>query len=191
MHNAMKISASIMAHPSRTEYISSLREKLGDVQVAYDKGRGMWKTCKAAWKMYDREADFHVVIQDDAIVCDDFYERAKKILEVDYAAYSFYFSNSPALVSMASKGMRAGYVLRPKLHWGVAVCLRTSLIEEMIEYCDKLNDWQDDVRIKKFLEMMHLPVYCPLPSLVSHRADSKSLVDNVVGREAMHFIDTV
>lgn len=186
----MKLSVSVMAHPSRAAMVPTLLGMLPGAQVYWDTNNTIWDTCKGAWKLHDPSADYHVVIQDDAIICQNFEERARKLLESGFSAYSFYFSNSTSLKQMADEALARGGVVRDLLHWGVAVCLKTSLINEMIKYCDKLPDDADDVRIKKFLQHKGIPTFCPMPSLVDHRPDIDSLVDNKPGRKAMYFIDT-
>ena len=77
----IKLSISVMAHPSREKYFGYLKERLGDIPFAIDtESKGVWENCKRAWKLYDPMADFHLVVQDDAIVCDDFLEKANATL---------------------------------------------------------------------------------------------------------------
>lgn len=183
-----------MAHESRVEWFPYLREKLGDVPFSIDKkGKeniGIIKNCMRAWSMYDPTADFHTVIQDDALICDGFKEKAVETVNAGFVAYSFYFSNAPALRKVAEQGMRDGYIVRDRLHWGVAVCLSTALIPNMLEYIEKLSLPQDDARIESFLLNLSAPIYCPMPSLIDHRLESESLVGNKArGRQAMFYID--
>lgn len=182
-----------MAHPSREKYFPYLRERLGpNVPFSIDQGWGLWENCKRAWELRDRTKDFHVVIQDDALICEDFMLKAEKFIQKGYKAYSFYFANSPALKKIADIGLKNGYVVREGLHWGVAACLRQDLVPYMMKFGDTLQVPQDDVRIDKFLLGQHIKVCCPMPSLVDHRLDAGSLVGNAEGiRQAMHYIDRV
>ncbi|MFA5391718.1 MAG: hypothetical protein WC331_09890, partial [Candidatus Omnitrophota bacterium] len=47
-----KLSVSIMAHPSREDFFPYLRERLGDVPMAIDRGVGIWENCKNAWRLH-------------------------------------------------------------------------------------------------------------------------------------------
>jgi hypothetical protein len=180
-----------MAHPSRQQYFQHLVDRLGDVPFSIDEGFGIWENCKRAWKLYDPTADYHVVIQDDAIICKDFYIRLEKFISRFNGkyAYQLYFGNRKRLYQRALSGKRDGYVKMGSLLWGVAICLPVKLIPEMVKYTDKLDHIkQDDTRIKSFLMYKKMKVVYPMPSLVDHRGED-SLVGDSVGRKAFYFID--
>lgn len=200
----MKLSISIMAHESREHLFPYLKQMLGDIPFSIDKRAGteghigIWENCKRAWGLHDPTADYHVVIQDDGIICKDFNKRAIDFLtRFDHMtdgkrdrAFSFYFGNKKVTKAIADEGMKVGYATKEILSWGVAICLPVSLIPDMIATCDTLRNPQDDVRIAKFLHRRKMTVYYPMPSLVSHRAGEKSLVgDPGQFRKAQYFID--
>lgn len=164
----MSLSISVMMHPSREEFLPYLTERLGPVPVAMDRGLGVWDTCRRAWE--HASGDFHVVIQDDALVCRDFHRRARALL-VDRTAYSFYFGWRERFARAAPAYLAAGGVTRPNLHWGLAVCLPKELIAPMIAFgeASTLGPKYDDTRISRFLQSVNVPVRYPLPSLVDHR----------------------
>jgi hypothetical protein len=195
----MKISIAIMAHPNRAEFIPYLQGKIGtfpvSVPVAMDDGCGIWENAKRAWRMFDPMADYHIVIQDDAIICNDFLARAIAEIEAHPKhAFSFYFGNRVRFQATAEKAVRQNGIAMNWLSWGVAVCLPTKVIPAMISFCDLLPPRyakHDDTKIAKFLESIKMPVWYPMPSLVDHR-DIKSLVasDPAGGRKAYKFIDS-
>jgi hypothetical protein len=185
----MTLSISVMAHPSRAKYFSYLNGKLDGPRFSIDEGWGLIENNRRAWKMYDPKADFHTVIQDDAIVCDHFKERAIDILASTDWAYNFYFGNRENLKSTAIQGMRMGHIIG-EMRWGLAICLPTKLISEMLEFCAKMKSRHDDTNIAKFLKHKKIKTFYPMPSLIDHRADEKSLVgDKGTGRKAWYFID--
>lgn len=190
----MKLSISIMAHSSRAKYFPYLNRMLGDVKFSIDKAGqeiGVWNNCKRAWGMYDPTADFHVVIQDDAIICENFKEIAERTIgHGDEYAYNFYFGNRQKYKGIATAGMEKGFIISNWTSWGVAICLPTKLIPEMIAYCDKMKTLHDDTRIARFLKHKKIKIFFPMPSLVDHRTDEQSLVgDPSRGRKAWYFID--
>ena len=188
-----------MAHPSREKYFNHLRERLGDVPFSIDsESKGLVWNCENAWKLYDPSADYHVVIQDDGIICENFRERAEKIIseavkENGEICFNFYYGIRVALKQEAAEGLKKGYVISDRPRWGVAICIPTKLIPEMICFYEKLTDKQDDTRIGRFILSKKLPIYFPMPSLIDHRAELKSLVGNAFspGRKAYKFIDNV
>lgn len=187
---------SVMAHPSRAEFFPYLSRCLGDVPFAIDnKQIGVWANCKRAWRLSDPSADYHCVIQDDAILCEGFVEKAVEFVKKHHEegkpkAFSFYFGNRSADLDQAREGMKVGWTKKRAPTWGVAICLPTDLIPEMIEYCDTLFERQDDTRIGKFLKSRGIETYYPMPSLVDHRIELESLVgDPGKHRRARFFID--
>lgn len=189
----MKISISVMAHPSREKYFNYLKEKLGDVPFSIDGGWGIWENCKRAWLMFDPNADYHLVIQDDAIIGKNFFKNIRKEIEnhSDHA-FSFYFGNRKRFEDIAKKAEKNGGISMGWVSWGVAICVPTNQIKKMLEYCDKLPERykkHDDTMIAKYLESIKMPVWYPMPSLVDHRLE-KSLVESDLngGRKAYKFI---
>src|SRR5699024_10684327 len=75
----MKLSAAHMAHRRRRVEAERLQNALDrPVPSIYDTVREpskdpaqRWATGRRAWEKYDPAADWHMVIQDDALVCDD------------------------------------------------------------------------------------------------------------------------
>ena len=187
-----KLSISIMAHPSREEHFEYLKKELGDVPFSIDDGCGLWENCKRAWKLHDPESEYHVVIQDDAIICKGFREKAESILNLNSIAYSFYWGHRyrHTFRERNESGLKNGFIVDTMPHWGIAICIPTNLISEMIDFCDKLDIKQDDERIAQFLKSKGIKIYFPIPSLIEHRWWEHSLVGNVgSARRALKFID--
>jgi len=191
----MNLSISVMAHPSREKFFDYLKERLGDIPFSIDtSGIGVWENCKRAWMMADRSADYHVVIQDDAIVCENFKERAIEeiIKSGGDKALSFYFGRRGNMIEMSQEGLKNGHIILPGVRWGLAICMRTELIEDMIKFAERLNTPKDDARISRFLTNRGIKTYYPIPSLIDHRPheEAESLVGDVgKGRVAYKFID--
>lgn len=189
------LSVSVMMHPSREHFRGYLLERLGDVPVIVDDGAGVWATCRRAWQQRDTAADFHLVVQDDALVCQDFTARAITALEAMRTGHacSFYFGRRAAYDQLAPDALRLGAIVLPQLHWGLAVCLPRDLVEPMLAFGDAYDAAAhlDDTRIKAFLCSRGVPVWHPVPSLVDHRAELPSLVTGLVeqNRRAYYFID--
>ena len=140
--------------------------------------------------MNDPKADYHVVIQDDAIICDNFREIAERTISRDEKyAYSFYYGRRQENREQAKIGLKNGFIISNWLSWGVAICLPTKIIPQMIEFCDRYTIKNDDSRIAGFLKFHGIKIFYPMPSLVDHRADEKSLVGDPGHRQAWFFID--
>lgn len=173
----MKLSISVMAHPSRQEFFEYLKSKLGDVPFSIDTGFGIIENCKRAWLMYDPTADYHVVIQDDAIICDDFYNRAIEVLKkADKKAVSFFHVSPISYNKHRQEAKETGAIVQPGLSGGVALCIPTDFIKPMIKHYDGLKFPCDDHRVGNFLITKNIPIYYPIPSLIDHRVGNMSVM---------------
>lgn len=189
-----------MAHESREKYFDYLRKELGDVPFSIDKVKGhkghigVWKNCKRAWEMHDPKADYHVVIQDDAVLCKGFRKKAEDFINQFHTdkklrGFSFFYGDKLGFRDMGMQGKKDGCVFRSSPNWGVAICMPTHIIQKMIEECDKMYQPEDDVRISKFTKKIGMVIVFPIPSLVDHREEDVSLVGDKVIRKALFFID--
>lgn len=167
-----------MGHESRRDFFPHLIEQLGDVPLSIDKGKlgskdnlGIWGNCKRAWSMHDMNSDYAITIQDDAILCKDFIESAIDfIVTHPNEAYQFYWGND---YEPTDEEKLKGFVKRD-MAWGVAICLKTDIIEEMIRFGNGYQAWQDDVKIKHFLKSKGIKTLFPIPCLVNHRKLSEN-----------------
>ncbi len=194
------LSISIMAHPSRKEWVEGLVASLGNVPVSWDYGDGVWANCRRAWQMHDPEAIWHLVLQDDAILCRDFRRMAERFLVANAplgCAVSFYFGRTRMDPEEIERAERDGEIVREWLRWGLAVCLPVGVIPAMIESGDKDSNlgsdgkaYPDDTRIARFLKRMGMPVVYPIPSLVDHREGESLVGDPGRGRRAWRFLGT-
>lgn len=187
-----------MAHPSRKKFFPYLFEKLGNWPLAIDEGWGLWENAKRAWRLYDPKADYHLVIQDDALVCRNFGKRALEVLNHSEKVFrgqphlcNFYYDQMLAANSTNQDADGTEYIIRSRVHWAVAICSPVNQIEKMIQFCDQLEMKEDDEKITQFLKSAGLKVYFPIPSLIDHRTDIPSLVEinNGVERKAWRFIE--
>jgi hypothetical protein len=187
----MKMSISVMAHPSRAQYFEYLKNKLGDVKWSIDDGCGLLANCRRAWLMYDPTADYHVVIQDDCIVCDDFYNRAIASLEkAGGLAVSFFYSQSKFYQKFERERKDTGAIVKKGLYGGLAICLPTKLISEMIKHYDADHVPFDDHRIGRYLMSKRINIYNPFPCLIDHRQGHKSLFTGMLSQaKAAEYID--
>jgi hypothetical protein len=173
-----KISISVMAHVKREKWFDYLKENLGDVPFAIDETekRNMttgWENCKRALRLHDPKADFHLVVQDDALICKEFHKKLDEVIKKfpDDRAFQLYFGNRQTFVRHRDLvgHLEAGFVRSKKLVGGVAVILPVSEIESMIKFGDSYHEWTDDTKIAAYLRSRNINVVYPFPCLVDHR----------------------
>lgn len=161
-----------MAHPKRQKWAKELSHKL-KAPIVYDTKNNLWDTCRRAWLSIDRNAEYGLVLQDDAIVCDNFIKKAEKYL--NGSDYIFSFFAGKLLASRINKAIREdkNYVIAGMIFNEVALCMKTKHIEKMVEFCDSRNA-QNDQEITKWARLSNIDIFYTVPSLVDHR-DGESI----------------
>lgn len=198
----MRVSASIMAHPDREPMVAEILAALDrPAPVAWDaegppsgKGDRVWRTARSAWEMFDPGADFHVLIQDDALVCRDYLAGLERALVhvPECALVSTYLGkgrNVPVRWNrMAEKAQATGssWVRSYTLMWGVSVVVPTVMIPKMIEWCDRKAGMPDDMRVGRWFQRQKIDTWYTWPSLVDHRPAPSLTKHRQVERVAVH-----
>lgn len=185
----MKISASIMAHPDRAPYVADLLASLGQlaplsVPVHWDdegppsgNADRVWRTARGAWLLHDPAADFHLLLQDDALPAADLLAGLELALEhvpPDAVASAYLGKGGSASARwhrLAADADRRGasFVVSAKLMWGVAIILPVGRITEMIDRADRMAQVTDDMRVAGWAERTKTDVWYTWPPLVDHR----------------------
>lgn len=185
--DTIKLSISVMAHPSRAQFFPYLKEKLGIPlsKFSIDSQNNLLANSRAAWMKHDPHASFHVVIQDDALICDNFMEKAiafitaqeeRRIREGRKAqGYNFFLKQDPNLSPLWVKdGAYTDNVTRG----GVAICLPVTHIQAMLAEFDRQRSKHDDDRISEYCKRNGVKILFPVPSLIGHRNDVPSVASN-------------
>ena len=206
----MRISVSVMAHPDREGRVDALVDELAagrrpldrdGVSVAWDnegppsrEPNRIWRTARRAWSMHDADADWHLLLQDDAVPAHHLLERLPEALDrvPRRSIVSLYLGNVRPLAMKWEKVARradtegASWIVGPRCLWGVAIALPVPLIPAMVGYADRQHGIPDDMRVGRWGQRERLEVWHPWPSLVSH-ADAPSLTGHGPGRTARSF----
>lgn len=196
------LSIALQAHTSREKFFPYLRQELGpEAQFSIDDGSlGVWGNRKKASRMHG-ESKYHLVLQDDAILCAGFVKKAEEfIARMDARfpgethAFQFYHGYRPHFDTNEEmeEARQSGFIKRKFLAWGVAIVIPTDLIEDMIHFGERFAAYQDDTKIKNWLANKGIPTIWPVPCLVDHRQnhETPSLVPgNNLNRYSPYFID--
>ena len=194
----MKLSVAVMAHPKREAFIPSLLERLPPLTtVVWDTDDNRWSTGRASMLAHDPSADYHVVIQDDAIVCRDLIEGLTGALAFVPQGHpvGLYVGRQRPMRSRIEKVIQAteasgdSWVVYPGPLWGVGLAVPVPAIGDMLAVCDRMGVKNYDTRLYRYFNQRNLPCYYTHPSLVEHR-ESPSLVPGRMapGRVAHRFI---
>lgn len=193
------VSMKIMAHPTRSEEAHLLAEKtkLSYDDIVWDEKNERWDTGKRAWQAIDLDADWGVVVQDDAIPCLDLLAGLEEALdhvpeETVVSGYVGTLRPMPGYIKQAGDSATttgATWIQTDSLNWGVLIGLPTHAIEPMLAKCDTDHRWPNyDKRIGVYYrDALEWPTWNTWPSLVDHPPDG-SIVNHGSGRVARNFI---
>lgn len=201
----MRISVAVMAHPSRREAANVLALQLGqypfiDPVIVWDEKNDEWDTGRRSWLAGLNKADWHLVIQDDALLSPDFYENLEGLIRAlpVKSVVSLYTGKVRPLADRVTAAVKkapdGSFLQHYMMMWGVAIAMPTSHIPHMLDFLDepKYNDTKYDIRIGIFYQRNRLPIYYSMPSLVDHDDDIGSLIGNDYqqGRRVAHRLAT-
>lgn len=204
----MRLSATIMAHPVRTEAAERVQAALDrDVEIIYDTEpepskdpRQRWSNGKRAWEAHDPGADYHLVIQDDAIVCEDLLAGLEEALDVlgPEGLVSAYTGTGRPDQYNVRRGLRhaaeKGHSWMPtkSLCWGVAIIAPTPTIGDMLRWCSHSSKsrMNYDMRVGRYYrDVLGWRTWYTVPSLVDH-AEGPSLVGHDGTKRVAHQFHT-
>lgn len=177
-----------MAHPTRAEQADALCIKLSryiPTVIVWDNKNDEWDTGERCLvTLSESVADWGLVIQDDAILSDEFYENLKLALakvprKTIVSLYTGKTRPYPTRVKTAvakANLENASWLEFDRLMWGVGIAININLIQGLLDSV-KDSNLPYDQRIGSYFFKTKKPVYYLLPSIVDHR-DEKSLANN-------------
>jgi hypothetical protein len=191
-----------MAHPKREAFVEQLQQELPEAEVVWDEMEDRWDTGRRAWlAQVDSGSDYSLVVQDDALICQDLLAGLAKAADVaDGKPICLYTGRARpkqhTTRRMVHKALRLGtpWIELPGPWWGVGIALPTAHITNLIEWADDRTEIENyDMRIEHYYEAQEVPCLYTLPSLVEHRpvAENPSLVEGRIhNRQAWKFLGT-
>jgi hypothetical protein len=196
-----RLSVSIMAHPMREALVRKLVDRLGrDIDVSWDHSgppsrdpERRWATGRTAWLTHDPTADWHLVLQDDALVSENLIPALESALDnvPPRVVVSPYLGFRPMpqrrqgeIVRIAEK-YNASWIAQPALIWGVGIIAPTESVEDMIAWCNYKVGYNYDHRIAQYYEKVAwYRAWYMWPSVVDHRHRTPSLIGHGPDRYA-------
>lgn len=205
----MKLSAVIMAHRRRQAEAEELQASLDrHVDIVYDVNpepsadpKQRWANGRKCWEAHDPDADWHMVIQDDAIAAPDLLaglEKALDVLGTDGLMSAYTGTGRPnqrhikrALLHAEDKGH--SWITTRSLSWGVAIIAPVHTIPGMLNWCSipqRATRWTYDMSIGRYYrDVLGWRTWYTFPSLVDHR-DGASLVGHEGMQRRAHRMET-
>jgi len=191
----VRLSAVIMAHRTRQTEAEELQASLDrPVDIIYDKvptpsadPAQRWANATRCWEAADPDADWHLVIQDDAIAAPDLLaglEKALDVLGTEGLMSAYTGTGKPhqghvrtALHNAHNKGH--AWMSTRSLCWGVAIIAPVHTIPGMLRWCGRparSTRVNYDMSLGQYYrDTLGWRTWYTVPSLVDHR-DGPSLV---------------
>lgn len=176
-----------MAHPKRRKQAEMLLVQLAGqgflfCGITWDQKNDEWHTGKrAVLAGLQHNADYHVILQDDAILPPNFYKHCENALNAVpiRSLVSFYTGTGRPLPDRVTNAVKraanSSWLVANTLYWGVGIAIPTAHITDMLEtIADRTEVY--DTRIGIAYQCQRLPVYYTNPSLVDHDDEMGSLL---------------
>lgn len=186
-----------MGHQKRAAFIAELESQIPGALVVLDEKSDRWDTGRRSMLAHDPLADWHVVIQDDAVLCHDFDRQMRAALAcAPGGPVAFYLSRTARNRLLTRRALRRErargncWIRWAGPWWGVGVAVKPVDIGPMIEWCDCRSDIPNyDRRMARYFEDIGRACWYSIPSLVDHRTgiENPSLIEGraSAGRYAM------
>lgn len=190
------LSVALMAHPRRQAFIDELLPQLPGAELVLDRKNDRWDTGRRSLLAYDAAATHHLVVQDDAILCQDLVEgaAAAAVAAGDRPVGLYTGRVRPhqhTITPAVRKAVRAGrsWISAPGPYWGVAIVIPTIHIDELVDWCDHKCEIENyDRRIEAWYTQQEIECWYTVPSLVDHRPvrENPSLIRGRHGNHQAH-----
>lgn len=184
------ISYAIMCHPSRLEHAKRAFAGLPNEAVKYvvdpspEAGPATLRTARLAWRRVEAGSDFHVVLQDDAILAKDFDSNLRNVLAQcpPRSAVSLYTEWSSLTGAVGRVAALQGSRLIPVSDWylpTLALGMPASACTPLADFLDRQPiHIPDDVAVHQFCQFHGLQMFVTVPTLVQHDSGLASVVGN-------------
>lgn len=193
-----------MAHPVRKDQAEEVQASLDrPVEIVYDTEpepssdpRQRWANGRRCWEAADSGADYHMVIQDDAIPCEDLLAGLESALDVlgDEGLVSAYTGTGRPDQTHVRRALRHAtgkghsWMTTRSLCWGVAIIAPTATIPDMLKWCShgSKTNMNYDMRVGRYYrDVLKWRTWYTVPSLVDHR-EGPSLVGHDGTKRVAH-----
>ncbi|MER7046569.1 NAD(P)-dependent oxidoreductase [Streptomyces jumonjinensis] len=174
-----RISGAVMTHPKRLPAAEEMVRSAppGALRVVMDPDPGgkpsVLRTALAAWASTEEGATHQLVVQDDMILSDTFFERARAAVEempdAALALFALWDSRNGAAVRFGAMAGARWVGAVNEYFPCVAIILPRAVAEGFVEYGRaRLDAWPDDILMYRYLRANRIPGYVSVPNLAEH-----------------------
>lgn len=188
----IRLSVSIMHAPwvdERKVNVGELKKLIPEATVVEDCDReGIWTIAKRGWRTHSAGATHHLLLQDDAILCNNFIEGVKRAIASRPNSPISLFARHSEIEKATARGENWATMYHPT---GLALILPVNLIEEFISWADinfAASYQHDDERFHCWAIHVGNPTRFTVPSLVEHQHFKSTAGNPSTERRAKSFI---
>lgn len=175
----VRLSGAVMTHPRRLDAARLLAgaDPLGRLQVVTDpEPEGpptALRTAALAWNCVAANATHHLVLQDDVVLAEGFFEHVERVAEeIRDEAVAFYANwnaRNGAVVRLAAlTGTQSAYAIQEHVP-SLALLLPAELARGYARFAEQHGEgWPYDVVMQRYLNASAVPVRLTVPSTVQH-----------------------
>lgn len=195
-YEGRSVSYTIMAHEKRRAWAEELAEQLS-CNITWDEKNDRHDTGIRAINAYDPKASHHCVVQDDAILADDFKTHVEELVKYTppKAPIGLYYgakgSTHSAHVDAHNQAVQqdASWLIRKGPIWGPGIIYPTQTIYGLTKFYNESPVQNYDRRVMRYYQSIKEDCWYTIPSLVEHRTeDNPSLCGhNLPNRQARVF----
>jgi hypothetical protein len=179
--DVLKERATFSIAWSRRRNIDALQRRLPNARVSADPDPetvGSWKCERLAWQNWGG-GDYHVVLEDDVILCPFFEQAVNAALAYAGESIVSFWANRKEIEAGREQAL-SWMRYRGKFYGTLAVAMPVGWIDAFVNWGDqgwlKYGATGVDWRMREFAQVFGIPIYMTVPSLVEHGAPSDSLL---------------
>ncbi|WP_051877054.1 NAD(P)-dependent oxidoreductase [Streptomyces natalensis] len=169
-----------MTHPKRREAAERLASTAppGALRVVMDPDPtgtpSVLRTALAAWSSIEDGATHQLVVQDDMVLSDSFFERARRAVEAmpgaALALFALWDSRNGAAVRFGALAGARWVGAVNEYFPCVSIILPRQVAEGFVAYGrSRLGGWPDDILMYRYLTEQCIPRYVSVPNLAEHQ----------------------
>ncbi|MCK7622235.1 hypothetical protein MUU72_03680 [Streptomyces sp. RS10V-4] len=168
-----------MTHPRRRPAAERLAHSAppGALRVVMDPDPAgkpsVLRTALCAWEAIEDDATHHLVVQDDMILSDSFFARARQAIarmpEAALALFALWDSRNGAAVRFGALTGARWVAAVNEYFPCVAIILPRAVAAGFVDFGRRhLDSWPDDILMGRYLHARGIPSYVSVPSLAEH-----------------------
>ncbi|MFE2104928.1 NAD-dependent epimerase/dehydratase family protein [Kitasatospora sp. NPDC059463] len=175
-----QLSGAVMTHPKRRHAAERMAQAAppGALRVVMDPDPtgtpSVLRTALAAWDSIEDGATHQLVVQDDMLLSESFFERVDQAVaampDAALALFALWDSRNGAAIRFGAMAGARWVGAVNEYFPCVAIVLPRTVAEGFVRYGrERLGGWPDDILMHRYLTDLGVPRYVSVPNLAEHQ----------------------